>query len=205
MNLVTFLSNNSQSLFTLGGVFLGSVITFLISYLNNRFQAKEREKDRNEQRREVKIQTKEKIIGGDILKLMDSIEVVLKILSSAMNLFSNYENIDKRKEYGLLTPTEAKKKMISLDNEMPSIYDELNTVLNAMNRLIFSFAEEEILENFKDFMQACQVYFGELLKYIDSKSGGESPEKNNISIIKVSQAAGKLQRALRDKLISLRD
>ena len=81
MDWATFFKDNSQSLFTLGGVFLGSLITFLISYVNQRFEAKERDKDRAEKRRDAKIQAREKWIERDILKIMDYLDTMLKLYS----------------------------------------------------------------------------------------------------------------------------
>jgi hypothetical protein len=55
MDWATFFKDFGQSLFTLGGVFLGSAITFLINYINLRNQSREREIDRQEQRRELNV------------------------------------------------------------------------------------------------------------------------------------------------------
>jgi hypothetical protein len=50
MDWATFFQENSQSLFTLLWVFLGSVITYAINFQSLRTQARERDKERYEQR-----------------------------------------------------------------------------------------------------------------------------------------------------------
>ena len=52
MDWATFFENNAQSIFTLGGAFLGATLALFGVFINNWFQSQERDKDRKEVRRE---------------------------------------------------------------------------------------------------------------------------------------------------------
>jgi len=204
MDWATFLKDNSQSLFTLGGVFLGSLITFLISFLNNVFQAKEREKERQEQRRDAKIQSREKWIERDILKITDLIEKMYKLLSEIRGIKIEVDSLISGKEIGLVTQEEFDTKYKSLYDNLPELDIEVNQVKDMIGGLVYSFTETEILSSYGDLVDALNTYVnqeGEDFKNILN----EQKESSNSDINIFSESVGKFQRALREKLISLRE
>jgi len=107
MDWASFFKDNSQSIFTLGGVFLGSLITFLISYLNNRFLAKESEKERQEQRKEAKTQLALELMRNDIMIIEDRIDSQLRAVDTIHTL-------SLRKSRGELSQDEMKKQLFSM-------------------------------------------------------------------------------------------
>jgi len=93
MDWTPFLEDNGQSIFTLAGVFLGSLITLLVSFLNNRFQAKERDNDRKESRRETKIQLALELKRNDI-------ETIENVIDNSLRSMIIYSNIRIKKVLG---------------------------------------------------------------------------------------------------------
>ncbi len=154
MDWTTFFQDNSQSLFTLGGVFLGSLITFLVSYLNNRFQAQEKDKDRDEARREAKTQLALELTRNDIRVLEDFIDEVLKATSLLFNLGirkeldrlskSKWQQIirsaidDENGKLSLFSDLNiiASKTAHSIGGDVLSEYDHFNLQWNEYERLI---------------------------------------------------------------------
>jgi len=201
MDWATFFKDNAQSIFTLGGVFLGSLITFLISYLNNRFQAKERDKDRLEQRREAGIQNRQKWIERDILKIMDSVESLLSLFSELQNLGLRNYSILKQKDGSLFTQDELKLKVKEGHERFQEAIYESNQAFDLIGRLVFSFEEEDIHSSYSKFLDA-------VTDFMSTKFGlNENPDEEAINNAwsNVKMDSGEFQRALRNKLISLRE
>lgn len=210
MDWATFLENNSQSLFTLGGVFLGSLITFLISYLNNIFQSKEREKDREDKRREGRIQAKEKWIERDILKIMDLVEYIITITSEVQSYGIRIELIASRKKHHSLSDDEFNKEFKSLLDRIPVQLYEGDRTFARIDELVYSFEEPEINSSYKDFRGARNDYWKQVSENFASRIeelASESAEQIDTrdSRRKMVESAGKFQMALRNKLIALRD
>jgi len=192
MNWTTFLQDNSQSLFTLLGVFLGSIITFFISNLNNRFQAKEWEKDRVEQRRDAKTRLTLELRRDDIKSIEEDIDAKLSTITFVQNLWW-------RKRLGLLPDKEIKAEFISAfldENSKVSMFAR-NTVV--ANKLAHTLGEE--------FLSEYNHFDSLLIEYL---AGLVNSDFDDMDIIRKSHAevvssAGKLHNMFREKLILLRD
>jgi hypothetical protein len=80
---------------TLLSVFLGGILATIPIILSNGFQAKEMEKDRQEQTREAKIQSREKWIERDILEIIESIDIVLNELALGTSIMKQADMTDR--------------------------------------------------------------------------------------------------------------
>jgi len=205
MDWATFIKDNSQSLFTLAGVFLGSIITFVISYLNNRFQAKEKDKDREEQRREAKIQSKEKWIERDILKMMDALEKMLRLLADSRSWQNQHELLTDGKSSGVLTQQELVSKLRSVYDKVSNMFSEVSQIGSEIFTLVDSFEETEIVSSYAEFSSKLDTCLSKEIEYMQNKLNPQPLEESAREWDKVSESAGKFHRALRNKLISIRE
>lgn len=205
MDWVAFFENNSQSLFTLAGVFLGSLITFLINYQNNRFQAKEHDKDREEKRKEASVHAKEKLIERDIQKIMDSIELILELSSKRRGKGFQFRTIIDGKESGLLTHEEANVQARLLYDTFSVEFTQVNQSLDMMSRLVRSFEDPQIISAYNTFVDVMEKYLKQELENNTYKEFADGFDMDNIIWPIVTRQAGSFHRTLRDKLISLRD
>ena len=90
MDWTKFFETYGQSLFTLGGVLLGSLITFWINAQNLKYQSRERDKDRQEQRREAKTQLALELKRNDIRALQESIDNHLEGIAELRRIRMKY-------------------------------------------------------------------------------------------------------------------
>ena len=191
MDWTTFIKDNSQVLFTLGGVFLGSVITLLGNFLNNRFQARESDKDRLEKRREAKSQLAIDLIRNDIKRIED--------VSNLMFGFINeVKLLNLKRDNGKLTSQEwlaELQAMTTYENGAIAKLAELDTTTDM---LVYIHGEEtySIYNDFKDL-------FSEYLGILSNPSANEEDRENAYD--KLIAGGGKFQQTLRAKLISARD
>lgn len=175
---------------TLISVALGGLIATIGSILNNRFQAQQRQKDRDEARKEAKIQIREKWIERDIMKIMDSVERLLILFADTRNLNRRTDSFGELRKTLLITEDEAKIELKAIYKKADSLVAEINQTMDTMSRLVYSFDEAEITSNYIDLVE-------ETTKSLKAKAEED--------FIPMRQKAGKLQKALRDKLISIRD
>lgn len=184
----------------------GALVALIPTIINNRFQSKEKEKDRLEQRRDARIQAKEKWIERDILRVMDSIETTLKLLSRTSSNKIQLEHILDGKISGLLTQEESDEKLRSLYNDLMAAYIEVNQAKDVISRIVYSFEDTEINTTYDNFVVAFSNYLRQEREYMDDKfsdkTTGEYEEGNWFN---VSNSAGKFHKTLREKLISLRE
>ena len=200
MNWGNFFQDNAQSLFTLGGVFLGSLITFLINYFNNRFQAKEKEKDRDEQKREAKIQDKKKWIEHDILELIGLLNTLVQ-LSSKFSLTADKGKflIDSHEFEEINNNEELSKLAKEYNKDLEIIHDELLLTSDNFNSVVISFQEDE------ELMKVHKI-FGDILRSVTPYRTIYELTKNEVDAhVNVGIVSGLCRKALRDKLISIRD
>lgn len=208
MDWATFFKDYGQSLFTLGGVFLGSLITFLINYLNLRNQSKERDKDREEQKREAKIQAREKWIERDILTIMDSVDRILKYLSESSDFSTYFTELTNGKKAGIFSENEYLERKKSLFDSLSNRYTEVHQVNNLINKLVFSFSEQEIELRWARFAKSAAAVLDKHTEYMENQLNEEPVGESGVDDTWLQTAAvdaGKLHQALRTKLISLRD
>ncbi len=195
MDWTTFFKDYGQSLFTLGGVVLGSFITFLISFLNNRFQAKERDKDRQEQRREARIQAIEKSVISDIDKAMDLLASLVKVLSEYGGYNFRNQILEEGRVKDILSPDEYERTIKSNIELHSARAQEIVTLIDSAGRFLYSF-DDEISSEYDTLLESVR-------SYIASKN----PENKNMDdkAEYVFKKAGNLQRKLREKKVAIRD
>jgi hypothetical protein len=99
MDWAQFLQDNSQSLFTLFGVFLGSVLTYLISWTNTRTEAKEKDKDREANLRQAQAELAVELAKSDFKIIEDSLDQALRSMEILLSL-------SRRCHLGEITRTE---------------------------------------------------------------------------------------------------
>jgi hypothetical protein len=155
-----------------------AVIPVLITIRN---QSIERDKDRQEQRRDARIQAREKWTERDILKMMDSIEKILKLVGGAVNVDT------------CLKPT---------DEELSAINKEFMQTADTIAQLVNSFADDDIYSGYRDFTAAIYAFFQEV-----SETPEYDIEKRSHSDkwMAVKKRAGYFHWALREKMISMQN
>lgn len=181
MDWTTFFEENSQSLFTLGGVFLGSLITFFINYMNLRQQSIERDKDRNRERRKAIVLARERWTERDVLRMIDLMEKTINTVSNVAVL-------------------ESSKK---LTNEQISLVNkEYFQTTDTLIRYLYSFDNEEIVLSFEKFRKAMNDYLDQL----PSMSEDDLDKRANSKCwMAVKQSAGHCYRTLREMMISIHE
>jgi hypothetical protein len=191
MDWTAFIKDNSQALFTLGGVFLGSAITFLGNYLNNRFQAIENEKERLEKRREAKVQLAIELMKTDIKHIDDVNNLMFEILNKIKALIM-------KKETGELTQEEFLTEFQLMLNSEKGVFAKLSESDTMTDILVYIHGDDiySIFNNYKDLYE-------EYLKTIYNLSATD--EEREKVYDKLVVAGGKFQQVLREKLISIRD
>jgi hypothetical protein len=185
-------------------------MTLAISYLNNRFQAKERDKDRDENRRAAKIQAREKWIERDILKIIDLIEQTLTVVSEVHNFNARVGLLDSRKRSRQMSTDEFNKEFKSFLDRVPDLLFEGDRTFAKIEELVYSFPDPEIISSYKDFESARKIYWKQVsdnLVYRIENLGSKLTNKidTHDSRDKLTQSAGRFHQTLREKLVSLRD
>lgn len=189
---------------TLLSVALGGLIATLASIINNRYQSRERDKDRQEQRKEAKIQAKEKWTERDIILIIEMEEKLWKWLSS----------YDAEVEYlfdfrkNPTTDKEALNRLKALSDKKTIKLQEYTEIWGLMGGLVYSFEEPSLTSAFYEFSSAWHMLLNKLKRGLNqlNKEEGKLAEVDRTDEWKaVQRASGKLQKALREKLISIRD
>jgi hypothetical protein len=191
MDWAAFFRDYGQSLFTLGGVFLGSVITFLINWLNLRNQSIERDKDRNEQRREAKAQLALELMHKDIKLVDDTILVALGIMDTL-------KLARARARLGVLPMENLRAEMESILGSQTSKLSKLEELDTMTELLAFTFGDE-IYSEYENFTR---LYGNATAVLLDPHSSSKDEEAVNQQIIR---SAGRLRLMMIEKLKSLRD
>ena len=188
MDWAAFFKENSQSWFTLVGVFLGSSITFLINHLNLRNQSRERDKDRKEAREAARIHLATELMLSDIKTIDDSLDNVLRVLNE----------IAKIKWKGTLNNLTADRIALEIASEYTKDDGQLSRWLDSnkvAHKLAYALGDEFSSE-YNRFDELCNEYANSLLLTPDAD------EKEWTSNIIYS--AGKLHSMLVEKLLSIR-
>jgi hypothetical protein len=191
MDWITFIKDNSQVLFTLSGVFLGSAITLLGNLLNNRFQARESDKDRLEKRREAKSQLAIDLIRNDIKRIEDVSDLMFGFINE-MKL------LNLKRDTGKLTSKEWLEELQAKTTNENSVIAKLAELDTTTDMLVYIHGEEiySIYNDFKDL-------FTEYLNILSNPSSNDEDIENAYD--KLIAGGAKFQQILRAKLISARD
>src|SRR5687768_938371 len=83
---------------TLVSVVIGGLIATIGSILNNRFQAKQQERDRQEQRREAKTELALELKRNDVKIVEETIDGYLKGLGELRSIRVKYPDTEKAKD-----------------------------------------------------------------------------------------------------------
>jgi len=192
MDWATFFKDNSTSIFTLAGVFLGSVITFFISYLNNRFEATERSKDREEQRREAKTQLTLELKRKDIEIIQNTIDNALKSMEIVLETRT-------KESWGRISDEEVWEELKSAILDEKSRMHQQGESDMIAEKLAFTLGDE-FHSDYRKFCDLCAEYWSRMLN-----SSYYSKEDQDIAFFNAAGSAAKLHNLMNEKLISLRD
>lgn len=107
-------------------VVLGGLIGVATNYFTNRYQLQQWKEDRDEQRREAKIQLKEELMREKIKIIEDFLDSLLKLSVAHRESFRDVSLIYERNNQGLLTSEEAKLEHRALIKNIYAIFDEYN-------------------------------------------------------------------------------
>ena len=190
MDWDTIFKDNSQSLFTLAGVFLGSLITFLINFLNLRYQSIERDKDREEKRKDEQTQLSLELTRTDIKALESTIDSYLKGIAEMRRI--RVQIPDKEK-----TRAKMEAEFRLRIGKEDSFYELIHVNLIA-DKLAYTLGEP--------FYSEYRNYIGLIKKSLDALlSPPYKYEKERELDLKIVALAGKLHTMLQEKLISIRN
>jgi|ERR1700752_3925392 len=175
---------------TLLSVVIGGLIATIGSIINSRFQAQERIKDREEQRREAKTQLALELMRRDIKIMVDVIDNTLKSQRVIELTFI-------RKIRGELSEDEMQREIHSIDGK----YMKLGETDTIADKLSFTFGNEFYTEyqNFKGLTNSYKDL------YMKDTNGPFSTDMATEQLGGIVESAGKLHTILQEKLISLRD
>ena len=174
---------------------VGGFIATIPTIINNRFQSNERDKDREEKRREAKMQTVEKSIGGDIDKVLDFLASLIKVLSEHGNYEYKTYVREKLRERGVISEDEYKREVNLQVESIVAQTQEAITLMDSIGGLVYSF-DDEISSKYDALLNSILAYIR--IKQPDSKEASNKPDD-------VIKKAGGLQRILREKKISILD
>ena len=191
MDWTAFINDNSQALFALGGVFLGSALTLFGNFINNKFQAKENDKERLEKRKDAKFQLAVELMKNDIKRIEDVSSLMFEFINSVKVL-------NMKRETGEITQTEWLAQLKIMTTSEKSAFTKLGEIDTTTDLLVYISGDEiySMYSNFKDL-------FDEYLKILGNPSTTEEDKENAYE--KLVASGGKFQRMLREKLISSRD
>ena len=167
---------------TLIAVVVGGLIATVPTIINNVYQERQRKEDREEQRREAKIQTREKWIEHDILEIMVSIKKINNLITQARKIFHADSNTQAR-----------------LKDNYENLLLELNQIARKTIILLNSF-EDEGLKKYRSFVGLLDRYLL-VFDHISDKWVDEEVDR----WLDFMDQSGEIQKALREKLISIRD
>jgi hypothetical protein len=142
----------------------------------------------SENRRKDK-ETREKWIERDVLKVMDLTEKLLTLISQIRSINIRIAGIEQLKRTMHWTDDEARKEYKSTRDVADGLIMEANQTKDLMG-IVYSFDEPEIISAYLDLEEAVKIS-------INSPQGE--------ILISLREKAGKLQKALRNKLISIRE
>jgi hypothetical protein len=154
--------------------------------------------EKRQKEKEAKIQSREKWIERDILKIMD-------LTPQILILFTNWKSIDYQVTLleGRLATGRGKAKDIdpqvqSLAIKAPLQFGEAMGLFNTIGELVSSFEEPAIIDAYNAFAESRPKNLQMANDEMEEKKEGAVWEKFIVN-------AGKFRRVLRDKLISLRE
>lgn len=178
---------------------IGGLIAVIPVLITLRNQAIEREKDREETRREARIQNRVKWIEKDILEMMDLVGKEIQVLEDLQSLPYQVALLRKTKEGNIITKEEFEIQIKPLFIKASNQISESLHIFTIMGVLVSSFEKDtDIYSAYLEFFEAKPE---ELKVLIDEEEKADDKELWNQFIEK----AGRFQRALREKLISLRE
>jgi hypothetical protein len=184
-------------------VALGGLIATIPVLISNRYQAQERQKDREEQRRDARIQAREKWIEQDLLRIRDLLDKVMSPLTEEKRISLDQIILENKETAGLITNDEYIISERTLAARVSERFGEISNTVELMSRLVTSFGKP-IVTIYNKFVGAVREW-----KYIDLNFPAEEKAEREKRIDEcwreVNISAGYLHRAIRQELISIRE
>jgi hypothetical protein len=176
---------------TLISVVIGGLIATIPVLISNRFQAKERDKDRQEQRREAKIQLALERMKNKIKFIEDRIDTELRAVDTINTL--------ALKEFkGELSHAEMRKQLDLMYLEAEGRYAQVGEMEIISDKWIDTLGEDFHAE-FRKFDDLCYEFWKM------SVNSPYVPAKVKKARLELSTSAAKLINMLDERLISIRE
>jgi hypothetical protein len=188
--MAEFLKENSTSLFTLLGVLIGSLIPFWINRQNLRNQAIERDKDRQEQRREAKIQ-----LALELMK--NEVEIVEGMVDNTIKALRIIELASFKRIRGELSQDGWRAEILSTDSKFMKLAE--TSTISA--KIAYTFGDKFSSEY--DNFQKLSYKYMDMYTYMELASYSENDASNLMQ--EITESSAKLHTMLKEKLISIRD
>ena len=186
---------------TLFATLVGALIATIPILFSNIVQIFLHVSERRQKEKEARIQAREKWIERDIVKVMESVDNLLAMFSEARALKLRRQSIIEQNQAGLYTDEELQLSLKESHQTAANVVVESNRTFDTISRFVYSFEEDEIKSAFNNLMDS---YF-KSMNGLETDGRGTYFEDDTSSWYYVKSNAGKFQRALREKLISLRD
>jgi hypothetical protein len=182
---------------------VGGIVATIPIIINNIFQAKEKEKDRLEQRRINRIRAKEKWMEQDILKIMDTVGDIRRLFVGLTNAASQVERVIDGRKKGEYSDEEYESKMKKLGTDfvidLTTKYEILNDVLITQ---VYSF-DEEVVSAYEKYNTAFQKQLMDASMYFKKRTAeGSNPINDPFTVNwnDLSVAAGEFHGILRERV-----
>ena len=170
---------------------VGGLLTVIPVLITIRNQSIEREKDRQEHRRDARIQALERALGSDIEKAIDLLSSLIRVLSQYGSHEGKVAMLRAQRIKKAITDDKYKTH-VNLQIELLSNQTQEIVTLGDLIAVLVSSLDDEISVVFTEFLNALAPY----VRNIDASQARDVPDE-------VLKKAGRLHRVLREKKISI--
>jgi hypothetical protein len=185
---------------TLIAALVGALIATVPILISNLVQIYLHISENRQKEKEARIQDKKKWIERDILEIMDSVAQMLRLTSESQEIStSGLDSLIQLKDVGLLAQDEYLIRAKSSLERLNIVHGEINEKVNTISRLVYSFGDD-ISSEYDAFAMAMINFHKTRVNLAEKKVVLDAD-----AWFKVKESAGKFQKALRNKLISIRD
>lgn len=170
---------------------LGVLATLITTIINNRYQAQQKDKDRQEQRREARVQLEMGLIQEDI-------KLVEQLIDESLRLFRHIETTYSKYKHNGSTADKAKLDiMFSESGE----YHQVGKLVPVASKAVSSLGKD-ILNEYQTFNHYADQF---IQLFFNSESNSINEKRIHDTRQMILESAGTLHTLLRNKLISLQD
>lgn len=175
---------------TLGSVIVGGLIALIPVVITNRFQAKEHDKDRDEQRREAKAQIAVETKRIDIKAIEDAIDNKLKLLDMM-------SKIRISRSWSFKASNDITPKTLGELFDKDGLFDKLFEANAKIDKLAYSISSE-FFTKYKQLDDLCSQFVG-----IMAEPSFDPKDIDELSL-RIISCAGDIHRYLTEELILTR-